>query len=64
MSLKSVTGCFVYAGFSLVASAAWPMILIPVALLGLHFFAITPEEWYLEEKYGDKYRAYMARVRR
>lgn len=53
-----------YAGFSLVASAAWPIILIPVAVLGLHFFAIIPGEWYLEEKYGDEYRAYKARVRR
>jgi protein-S-isoprenylcysteine O-methyltransferase Ste14 len=53
-----------YAGFSLGVSVAWCMFLLPIAVLGLHFLAILPEEWYLEGKYGDEYRTYKARVRR
>ncbi len=53
-----------YAGFSLGVSAAWSILLLPIAVLGLYFFAIIPEECYLEGKYGDAYRAYKARVRR
>ena len=53
-----------YAGFSFVASAVWPMLLLPIAVLGLHFLAIIPEEGYLEGTYGNQYRTYKARVRR
>jgi protein-S-isoprenylcysteine O-methyltransferase Ste14 len=42
----------------------WMVLMAPVCALMLQRFAIGPEERYLEEKFGDAYRDYRARVRR
>lgn len=43
---------------------AWIALLIPVAMWVLVQLVIIPEERYLEDKFGDGYRAYKRRVRR
>ncbi|HEY8132622.1 MAG TPA: isoprenylcysteine carboxylmethyltransferase family protein [Thermoanaerobaculia bacterium] len=40
------------------------LILLPVALVVLHFGVIKREERYLESKFGEEYRNYRAKVRR
>jgi protein-S-isoprenylcysteine O-methyltransferase Ste14 len=40
------------------------LILLPAALVALHFGVIRPEERYLESKFPEEYRAYRSRVRR
>jgi protein-S-isoprenylcysteine O-methyltransferase Ste14 len=42
----------------------WPILLLPLVLVAMHWLVIVPEERYLEAKFGDEYRAYRARVRR
>jgi protein-S-isoprenylcysteine O-methyltransferase Ste14 len=37
---------------------------LPVPLLVMHFHAVRKEERQLEEKFGEAYRQYRARVRR
>ena len=51
-------------GFAILLSDAWTAVLTPVCALLLYFFAIRPEETYLEGKFGDSYRAYKQKVRR
>jgi protein-S-isoprenylcysteine O-methyltransferase Ste14 len=51
-------------GFALVMNSMWLILLaVPVMLL-LRNLVIVHEERYLEEKFGDDYRAYCQRVRR
>jgi protein-S-isoprenylcysteine O-methyltransferase Ste14 len=42
----------------------WISLLAFLGLLTVHFIAVKPEEEYLTEKFGDSYRAYLAKVRR
>lgn len=42
----------------------WALLFTPVGVAALWWGAIIPEERYLEEKFGDEYRAYRSRVRR
>ena len=51
-------------GFSIILSSVWILILTPVCGWLLYSVAIRHEEVYLEEKFGDSYRAYRQRVRR
>jgi len=51
-------------GFAILLSDAWTAILTPVCAMLLYYFAIRPEEAYLEDRFGDSYRAYRSRVRR
>jgi protein-S-isoprenylcysteine O-methyltransferase Ste14 len=51
-------------GFAIILSDAWIVILTPVCGWLIHHLAIRHEEIYLEEKFGDSYRAYKATVRR
>lgn len=53
-----------YAGASFCISAAWPIVLLPVVVIGLRFLAISPEERYLKKTFNGAYHAYMGRVRR
>ncbi len=51
-------------GFAIILSDLWILILTPVCGWLNYYFAIRHEEAYLEEKFGDAYRAYQAGVRR
>jgi protein-S-isoprenylcysteine O-methyltransferase Ste14 len=43
---------------------AWIVLLAPLALLGVHFAAVLPEERYLTDKFGASYLQYVARTAR
>ncbi len=51
-------------GFTILLSNPWIGILTPICAWTLYQFAIKPEEAYLEQKFGDSYRAYKLKVRR
>jgi len=51
-------------GFAIILSDLWILILTPVCGWLIYHLAIRHEEIYLEEKFGDAYRAYKAGVRR
>ena len=53
-----------YVGLAAVLDTAWPLILLPLVLWGLISTVIVKEEQYLEQRFGDEYRAYKQRVRR
>ncbi len=53
-----------YLGFSLAAWSTASLILLPLCLLIIRYHVIAREETYLENKFGDNYRDYKARVRR
>lgn len=53
-----------YAGGSLMLNAMWPLLLLPLAIVLMHFLVIKPEEKHLAERFGDAYQAYRSRVRR
>lgn len=53
-----------YVGIAVVANSWWPLVLLPLILLVVQRGVIRREERYLEAKFGDEYRSYMARVRR
>jgi protein-S-isoprenylcysteine O-methyltransferase Ste14 len=54
----------VSAGFALFWNALWPLVFLPVAILLMRRLVIDREERYLEEKFGNEYTSYKARVRR
>jgi protein-S-isoprenylcysteine O-methyltransferase Ste14 len=51
-------------GVALVFALDWVLVLIVPACVLLHFAVVRREERYLEQKFGDAYRAYVARVPR
>jgi len=53
-----------YAGIALVANSWWPIVLLPLILLAVQYGVVRREERYLEEKFGQEYRDYVARVPR
>ncbi len=53
-----------YFGFGIVVDSVWILALGVVAVLITHYAVIPREEVYLERKFGDEYRAYVAEVRR
>ena len=61
MYLQMVLICI---GFAIVFANGWILLLTPLCAAVLQRFAILPEERYLEQKFGEPYRAYMRRVRR
>ena len=61
MYLGMVVFCI---GFAVILSDLWILILTPVCGWLIYHLAIRHEEIYLEEKFGDSYRAYKNTVRR
>ena len=60
-----------YVGFTLIMTAfgflfdnVWIFLLLLPVLVVMHYGVILREEAYLEEKFGERYRAYKSRVRR
>lgn len=53
-----------YAGVAFWANAVWPFVLLPVVIVVMHTGVIIREEAYLEQLFGNEYRAYRRRVRR
>jgi len=59
-----VAWTLIYLAIALLVNTWWLIMLLPVVLLFTHFFVIHKEERQLEEKFGEEYRHYRARVRR
>jgi protein-S-isoprenylcysteine O-methyltransferase Ste14 len=51
-------------GIALIFALDWVLVLIVPAFMLLHFAVVRREERYLEQKFGDAYRLYRARVPR
>lgn len=54
----------IYLAITLLVNTWWLVALLPVPLLIMHFVYIRSEERQLDEKFGEAYRQYRARVRR
>lgn len=54
----------VYAGIALAVNALWAVALLPIAMVLIDRGPMAREERYMEQKFGDAYRTYKARVRR
>jgi protein-S-isoprenylcysteine O-methyltransferase Ste14 len=61
MYLQMVLVC---VGVAVILSNVWILVLAPLCAGALYWFAIRPEEAYLERKFGDGYRDYKRHVRR
>lgn len=53
-----------YTGIAILANSLWILILVLPLAIVLQKGVIEPEEAYLEQKFGDKYLRYKAKVRR
>ena len=58
-----VSMTLLYVGLALISNSAWPLIFLPLPLLGAHY-TVRREERYLSELFGDEYEGYRDRVRR
>jgi len=54
----------IYVGLAVGVDSIWPLITLLPLLLVMHFGVVRREEAYLEQKFGEAYRDYRARVRR
>jgi protein-S-isoprenylcysteine O-methyltransferase Ste14 len=54
----------VYVGSALALNRLWPLAILPFLIVILVRAVVRIEERYLEERFGDDYRGYRARVRR
>ena len=52
-----------YVGVTLIASTAWPLLLLPLVLVVTHVVVLR-EERSVERRFGDAYRSYKTSVRR
>jgi protein-S-isoprenylcysteine O-methyltransferase Ste14 len=53
-----------YVGLAVGFDLIWALIVLPLVLVAVDRLVIAKEEAYLARKFGDRYREYMARVRR
>jgi protein-S-isoprenylcysteine O-methyltransferase Ste14 len=53
-----------YIGIAVAANSWWPLLLLPLVLLVVHYGVIRREERYLEREFGREYRVYAATVPR
>jgi protein-S-isoprenylcysteine O-methyltransferase Ste14 len=54
----------IYTGLALAANTLWALLLLPVVIFLIDRGPMDREERYLEQKFGEPYRSYKARVRR
>jgi protein-S-isoprenylcysteine O-methyltransferase Ste14 len=59
-----VGGSIALCGVALIFDLDWILLLIVPSCIFLHFAVVRREERYLEQKFGDAYRHYKARVPR
>jgi protein-S-isoprenylcysteine O-methyltransferase Ste14 len=59
-----VAWTLIYLAITFLVNTWWLVLLLPVALLVIHFHDVRREERMLEENFGEEYRQYRARVRR
>jgi len=53
-----------FCGLAIATNTPWLLILLIPTIIVTHYYLILPEERYLENKFGEDYRQYKARVRR
>ena len=53
-----------YTGIALMVNSLWAILLLPGALIVIRYGVINREERYLEQKFGEQYLGYKAKVRR
>src|SRR4051794_569836 len=53
-----------YLGVALLVGSWWPIVLLPLVVLGVTRLVIEPEERYLAARFGPAFAEYRARVRR
>ncbi|HLW47473.1 MAG TPA: isoprenylcysteine carboxylmethyltransferase family protein [bacterium] len=54
----------IYAGAALGVNSLWALVLLPAAVALIDRGPMVREERYMEQKFGEAYRTYKARVRR
>jgi protein-S-isoprenylcysteine O-methyltransferase Ste14 len=54
----------IYLGIALYVGCFWPLVTLIPALIMVHWRIVRREEAFLENRFGDNYRAYKARVHR
>jgi protein-S-isoprenylcysteine O-methyltransferase Ste14 len=59
-----VAWMLLYLGAGLAANSPWIVVLFPIVAAFTHFFDVSREERFLEEKFGDEYIQYKGHVRR
>ncbi len=57
-------GAILYAGLALMFNSGWSLLLLAPLIYVIRTKVITPEEEYLEKKFGTVYLDYKAKVRR
>lgn len=55
---------FLVAGIGIALASDWTLVMLAAATLMMHFGVVLREERYLESKFGDAYRQYLAKVPR
>jgi protein-S-isoprenylcysteine O-methyltransferase Ste14 len=53
-----------YVGLAVLVNQAWPLALLPLVLVAVHFGIVRREERYLRAAFGSQYGDYAERVRR
>lgn len=59
-----ISGNVLYLGIAIFFNALWPIVFLPAILLIMIKGVIKREERYLEQRFGEEYLSYRARVRR
>lgn len=57
-------GIGILVGLALLFNLPWVIVLLSPAIVACHYILIAPEEWYLNEKFGEEYRSYAKKVGR
>jgi protein-S-isoprenylcysteine O-methyltransferase Ste14 len=53
-----------YVGIGIALRSSWTVVLAPVVAAVIRYAVVAREEAYLEQRFGDEYRAYRSKVRR